>query len=121
MDATLQRQLAWLERDAACLVGMRRGLEKEALRVQPDGWLAQTPHPRALGSTLTHPYITTDYSEALIELITPACGSIDQALGWLDDLHRPRPAELLTPHDPTHFERILARRTRDAVLPWVSA
>lgn len=88
MDATLQRQLAWLERDAACLVGMRRGLEKEALRVQPDGWLAQTPHPRALGSTLTHPYITTDYSEALIELITPACGSIDQALVWLDDLHR---------------------------------
>jgi homoserine kinase type II len=39
----------------------------------------------------------------------------------LDDFHRPRPAELLTPHDPTHFERILARRTNDAVLPWVSA
>jgi homoserine kinase type II len=39
----------------------------------------------------------------------------------LDDFHRPRPAELLTPHDPTHFERILARRTVDAVLPWVSA
>ena len=39
----------------------------------------------------------------------------------LDDLHRPRPAELLTPHDPAHFERILARRTNDAVLPWVSA
>jgi homoserine kinase type II len=39
----------------------------------------------------------------------------------LDDLHRPRPAELLTPHDPMHFERILARRTNDAVLPWVSA
>jgi homoserine kinase type II len=39
----------------------------------------------------------------------------------LDDLHRPRPAELLTPHDPTHFERILARRTHDMPLPWVSA
>jgi homoserine kinase type II len=38
----------------------------------------------------------------------------------LDDLHRPRPAELLTPHDPAHFERILARRTADAELPWVS-
>jgi homoserine kinase type II len=38
----------------------------------------------------------------------------------LDDLHRPRPAELLTPHDPMHFERILARRTNDAELPWVS-
>jgi homoserine kinase type II len=39
----------------------------------------------------------------------------------LDDFHRPRPAELLTPHDPAHFERILARRTNDAVLPWVAA
>jgi len=39
----------------------------------------------------------------------------------LDDYHRPRPAELLTPHDPTHFERILARRTSEAVLPWVTA
>ena len=38
----------------------------------------------------------------------------------LDDLHRPRPAELLTPHDPSHFERILARRTDQAELPWVS-
>jgi homoserine kinase type II len=39
----------------------------------------------------------------------------------LDDFHRPRPAELLTPHDPTHFERILTRRTHDTPLPWVSA
>lgn len=39
----------------------------------------------------------------------------------LDDFHRPRRAELLTPHDPTHFERILARRTHDTPLPWVSA
>lgn len=39
----------------------------------------------------------------------------------LDDLHRPRRAELLVPHDPAHFERILARRTHDAVLPWVAA
>jgi homoserine kinase type II len=42
-------------------------------------------------------------------------------LSRLDDFHRPRPAELLTPHDPSHFERILARRTHDPVLPWVSA
>lgn len=88
MDATLSRELAWLEREPACLKGMKRGLEKEALRVQADGWLAQTPHPAALGSALTHPHITTDYSEALIELITPACDTISGALGWLDDLHR---------------------------------
>lgn len=88
MDAILKQQLAWLEKDASCLQGMKRGLEKEALRVQPDGWLAKTPHAAALGSALTNPYITTDYSEALIELITPACDSISSALGWLDDLHR---------------------------------
>jgi len=35
-------------------------------------------------------------------------------LSRLDDLHRPRPAQLLTPHDPAHFERILRQRRRDA-------
>lgn len=88
MDAGLKQRLEQLARQPSCLRGMQRGLEKEALRVQPDGWLAQTPHPAALGSALTHPHITTDYSEALLELITPPCDSIAQALGWLDDLHR---------------------------------
>ncbi len=53
------------------LVGGRRGLERESLRVGEDGSLAQTPHPRALGSALTNTNITTDYSEALLELVTP--------------------------------------------------
>ncbi len=54
----------------ALLKGLKRGIEKESLRVRPDGALALTPHPRALGSALKHPHITTDFSEALIELIT---------------------------------------------------
>ena len=38
------------------LVGVCRGIEKEGLRVsEQTGMLAQTPHPRALGSALTHP------------------------------------------------------------------
>lgn len=88
MDATLARALAWLGPHAASLRGMRRGLEKESLRVSADGVLAQTPHAAAFGSALTHPWITTDYSEALIELITPATGSIAETLGFLDDIHR---------------------------------
>ena len=44
------------------LAGMRRGVEKESLRVDRDGRLALTPHPEALGSALTHPCITTDFS-----------------------------------------------------------
>jgi glutamate--cysteine ligase len=50
--------------------GMRRGIEKESLRVRPDGKLAMTPHPAALGSALTHPHITTDFCESQLELIT---------------------------------------------------
>ncbi|HNR84566.1 MAG TPA: glutamate--cysteine ligase, partial [Ottowia sp.] len=46
------------------LRGIRRGIEKESLRAQPDGELALTPHPAALGSPLTHPHITTDFSES---------------------------------------------------------
>jgi glutamate--cysteine ligase len=65
-----------------------RGIEKESLRVTPDGKLATTPHPRAFGSALTHPYITTDYSEALVELITPAEKDVAVTLDKLDALHR---------------------------------
>lgn len=61
----------------------RIGLEKESLRVNAEGTIAQTPHPAALGSALTHPYITTDYSEALIELITPPFTDMREALQFL--------------------------------------
>ena len=64
------------------------GLEKESLRVMPDGNLAQTPHPVVLGSSLTHPYITTDYSEALAEFITPPCETIPAVLDFLRDTQR---------------------------------
>lgn len=64
-----------------------KGLEKESLRVSPDGLIAQTPHPRALGSALTHPYITTDYSEALLEFITPPLHCIEDAMEYLGDIH----------------------------------
>ncbi len=66
---------------------MRRGIEKESLRVTPDGKLANTPHPQQLGSALKHPNITTDFSEALLEFITPACDSIGESLDWLQRIH----------------------------------
>ena len=69
------------------LQGMQRGIEKESLRMQANGYLAQTPHPQALGSALTHPHITTDYSEALMELITPPLAHPQQALDFLRNLH----------------------------------
>lgn len=68
------------------LRGGLMGLEKESLRVSPEGGIARTPHPPALGSALTHPWITTDYSEALLEFITPPFGDPHDALGFLRDL-----------------------------------
>ena len=73
-------------RDA--LRGRKVGLEKESLRVNSDGHIAQTPHPPALGSALTHPSITTDYSEALLELVTPPFEHFAQTLDYLEGIHR---------------------------------
>lgn len=73
--------------DSSLLQGMLRGIERESLRMQSNGFLSQNPHPQALGSALTHPRITTDYSEALMEFITPPKDSIPAVLEDLKDIH----------------------------------
>jgi len=70
------------------IVGIKRGIERETLRVNADGSLAQSAHPLALGSALTHPWITTDFSESLLEFITPATADIDTTIKQLTDIHR---------------------------------
>ena len=75
-------------KDKSILTQNLIGLEKETLRVNPEGSLAQTPHPFALGSALTHPYITTDYSEALLEMVTPPADKVDTVLDFLTDTQR---------------------------------
>ncbi|HSD43124.1 MAG TPA: glutamate--cysteine ligase [Burkholderiales bacterium] len=72
----------------AVLKGIRRGIEKESLRVRPDGALAVTPHPAALGSALTHHNITTDFSEAQLELITDPHASPEACLEQLERIHQ---------------------------------
>jgi len=67
------------------LQGSKIGLEKEGLRVDHSGCISSRPHPRALGAALTHPCITTDFSEALLELITPPCSSAEEALRSLNE------------------------------------
>ena len=70
------------------LNSLRRGIEKESLRVQPDGLLASTPHPTRLGSALTHPHITTDFSESQVELITGVHSNADACLKELTEIHQ---------------------------------
>jgi glutamate--cysteine ligase len=70
------------------LAGMRRGVEKESLRANADGMLALTPHPRTLGSALTHPCITTDFSESQLELITAAHAAPADCARELLEIHQ---------------------------------
>ena len=70
------------------LYGGLKGIEKESLRVAADGTLAQTPHPSALGSALTNRFITTDFSEALLEFVTPAFETTWEALHCICDIHQ---------------------------------
>ena len=72
----------------AGLRGMRRGVEKESLRAQPNGELALTPHPVALGSALTHPNITTDFSESQLEFVTGVHASANECVGELTRVHQ---------------------------------
>lgn len=67
--------------------GGLRGVERECLRVTAAGSVAATPHPEPLGSALTHRYITTDFAESLLELITPPAKSERGVTGWLAALH----------------------------------
>jgi glutamate--cysteine ligase len=72
----------------ARLRGMRRGVEKESLRAQASGALALTPHPAALGSTLTHLHITTDFSESQLELVTGVHPDAVSTLAELTEMHQ---------------------------------
>src|SRR3954463_5483471 len=67
---------------------IRRGIEKESLRVRPDGSLATTPHPPALGPPLTPPHITPDLSESQLELITGVHAEVDRCLEELTRIHQ---------------------------------
>jgi glutamate--cysteine ligase len=90
VDRQFERHLAGLinggQKDV--LQQGRKGVEKESLRVAPDGRVSQRPHPRTLGSALTNEHITTDYSEALIELVTPPFTHSWELLQYLCDIHQ---------------------------------
>ena len=90
VDKKFERRLAGLinSGEKGVLRGGRKGVEKESLRVSPDGELVQTRHPTALGAPLTNENITTDFSESLIELVTPPFGETWELLQYLCDIHQ---------------------------------
>jgi glutamate--cysteine ligase len=92
------------------LRGIRRGIEKESLRTLSDGQLALTPHPAALGSPLTHPRITTDFSESQIELVTGVHPNVPACL-----------AELTQIHQATYHALAASRKGKNGEMLWVAS
>mgnify|MGYP001165407952 FL=1 len=62
------------------------GIEKESLRIS-DLKLSKIPHDELLGSALFNRYITTDFSDAQIEFITPPFNQNENVSSFLDNLH----------------------------------
>ncbi|WP_409311137.1 glutamate--cysteine ligase [Pectobacterium sp. B1J-3] len=88
MIPDISTALSWLEKHPHAVNGIQRGIERETLRVLANGHLATTGHPEQLGSALTHPWITTDFAESLLEFITPVDQDVDHLLSFLRDIHR---------------------------------
>jgi glutamate--cysteine ligase len=90
VDKQFERRLAGLVNsgERGVLRGGRKGVEKESLRVSPTGDIVQTRHPESLGAPLSNENITTDFSESLIELVTPPFGETWELLQYLCDIHQ---------------------------------
>lgn len=63
------------------------GIERENVRVDENGNLSFTPHQELLGNKEDHPYISTDFSDSQVEIITPPLPTVDEAHGFLQTLH----------------------------------
>jgi glutamate--cysteine ligase len=86
---TFDKRLGQIKADSGIdFAGGRKGIEKESLRIDSAGYLSRTPHPQGLGSALTNRYITTDFSEALLEFVTPAYRHTWEALRAVCDIHQ---------------------------------
>ncbi len=90
IDRKFERRVAALinSGERGVLRGGRKGVEKESLRVNPAGEIVQTRHSQALGAAFTNENITTDFSEALIELVTPTFRETWELLQNLCDIHQ---------------------------------
>ena len=89
MTDTFEKRLKAISANADVeFAGGRKGIEKESLRIDASGYLSQRGHPEALGSALTNRYITTDFSEALLEFVTPAYRNTWETLRAVCDIHQ---------------------------------
>ncbi|BBI01322.1 glutamate--cysteine ligase [Buchnera aphidicola (Nipponaphis monzeni)] len=88
MIPNFSKKLKWIESHKNVFKDIMRGVERETLRITLNGEQSIKNHPKSMGSPLTHKWITTDFSENLLEFITPANKNIDVLLMLLKDIYR---------------------------------
>lgn len=87
-EVSQRAQALIAQTDTDFFASRKVGLEKETLRIDANGKIAQSDHPVALGSALCNAQITTDFSEALLEMVTPPCASVSHALEHMVGIHQ---------------------------------
>jgi len=87
LSFNFKQHLAIFSQQPESIMGFGRGIERETLRVKPNGQLSQHGHPYSFGSALCHSTITTDFAESLMEFITPVAKDTQQLFGYLNDIH----------------------------------
>lgn len=63
------------------------GIEREMLRVNEEGKLSLKEHPKVFGDKINNPYITTDFSESQIEMITPVFDTVEEVHKFISSLY----------------------------------
>lgn len=63
------------------------GIEREALRVTSEGILSNKPHPDVFGDKVHNQYITTDFSESQVEVITPVLNTVEDVYNFTNALY----------------------------------
>lgn len=87
MIEDISKKIAWLKKKPMILKNIFRGIERETLRIEKNGKFSSSKHPYLIGSSLTHRWITTDFSENLLEFVTPTSKNINYLLKFLQDVH----------------------------------
>ncbi|CAL4323999.1 Glutamate--cysteine ligase [Buchnera aphidicola (Neophyllaphis podocarpi)] len=87
MLSNISKELNWLQKNNKILKGIKKGIERETLRIEYNGNISPKNHPKKMGSSLTNKWITTDFSESLMEFITPAYDNINKTIFFLQDIH----------------------------------
>ena len=88
MSSLFERRIDTLSKFSGDIFnGRQLGIEKESLRITEEGRISKASHPHALGAALTNRYITTDYSEALLEFVTPPLKHGSASIQFLSEIH----------------------------------